>query len=430
MKRSKKSNNINIDPLVKLSPNGYKYAEDWREINDNLLKKANEKIIEIELQQSTDPSALIAAKAVKERLVGTKKYQKTDHAHEIVWCQFRNFVASYLNKIQPRLQEECPTPDDIIAFLTYSFRHKKVYLTFTVGGTDKKIRCKGNKIGSLQKYRAAFEWAFLKCGYDNLFLTNENIVNLYKMLSYKVVSKYGYQRKQAKFFNIWSDFDKIRNHCLQERGDLHGLRSWTMVLLMFALFLRRADITYLKVEGIGIPRHQVDNSLVLDEDGYPRYIRIWLSKSKGDGTGIGTAVKFELMRNYRDRKLCPVVALLDYLNFSGITSGYIFRNFQSGSSTRFRSDEPMSVHDVSEILSELFSSVFSHEHGFSTHSPRRTAAMFAAICRATDTEIKRAGRWSSNVFMEYVSAGRHTTLASVLGAAPEIQDRWTWFPIR
>jgi hypothetical protein len=250
------------------------------------------------------------------------------------------------------------------------------------------------------------------------------------MLSYKVVSKYGYQRKQAKFFNIWSDFDKIRNHCLQERGDLHGLRSWTMVLLMFALFLRRADITYLKVEGIGIPRHQVDNSLVLDEDGYPRYIRIWLSKSKGDGTGIGTAVKFELMRNYRDRKLCPVVALLDYLNFSGITSGYIFRNFQSGSSTRFRSDEPMSVHDVSEILSELFSSVFSHEHGFSTHSPRRTAAMFAAICGATDTEIKRAGRWSSNVFMEYVSAGRHTTLASVLGAAPEIQDRWTWFPIR
>jgi hypothetical protein len=90
----------------------------------------------------------------------------------------------------------------------------------------------------------------------------------------------------------------------------------------------------------------------------------------------------------------------------------------------------MSVHDVSEILSELFSSVFSHEHGFSTHSPRRTAAMFAAICGATDTEIKRAGRWSSNVFMEYVSAGRHTTLASVLGAAPEIQDRWTWFPIR
>ena len=90
----------------------------------------------------------------------------------------------------------------------------------------------------------------------------------------------------------------------------------------------------------------------------------------------------------------------------------------------------MSVSDVSDIISDVFSSVFTENHGYSTHSPRRTAAMFAAIWGASDTEIKLAGRWSSNVFMEYVSAGRHTTLAAIVGAAPAIQEHWLWFPIR
>ena len=428
--RKHKKKNIVVDPLVKCAPDGFKHAEDWQDINKGILMEANQKIMEAEKNQSVDPSSVIAAKAVKNRLVGTQKYQKTDHAHEKIWCLFRNFVALYLNRIQPRLQDEPPAPDDIISFLSYSFRHKKVSLTFTVNGESKKINCKGNKIGSLQKYRAAFEWAFLKCGYENLFVTNEHIVNVYKMLSDKVVSKYGYQRKQAKFFKIWADFDRIRKYCLEERGDLHGLRSWTMILLMFALFLRHADVTHLTVEGIGIPRHQIDDSLVLDEDGYPRYIRVWLSKSKGDGSGKSAPVKFELMRNYRDRTLCPVVALFDYLNLSGISSGYIFRNFQVGSTTKFRSEGAMSVSDVSDVINDVFSSVFTENHGYSTHSPRRTAAMFAAICGASDTEIKRAGRWSSDVFMEYVSAGRHTTLAAIVGAAPAIQERWLWFPIR
>jgi hypothetical protein len=198
---------------------------------------------------------------------------------------------------------------------------------------------------------------------------------------------------------------------------------------MFALFLRRADVTYLTVQCIGIPQSQIDGSLVLDEDGYPRYLRVWLPKSKGDGTQSTGGVTFELLRNYRDRKLCPVVAICDYLNLTGIREGYIFRNFENGSNSKFR-PEAMSVADISAALSDVFKNVFSANHGYTTHSPRRTAAMFAAICGASDTEIKRAGRWLSDVFMVYVAAGRHTTLAECVGAAQHIQDRWSWFPIR
>jgi hypothetical protein len=44
--------------------------------------QANQKNMEAEKNQPVDPSSVIAAKAVKDRLVGTQKYQKTDHALE------------------------------------------------------------------------------------------------------------------------------------------------------------------------------------------------------------------------------------------------------------------------------------------------------------------------------------------------------------
>jgi len=414
------------DPMVLTAISGHKTAADWQEINSRLSTAAERDLAAA--KESCDPAKVIVAQGKLKRIKGEKAYQKTDHSMELIWCAFREFVAVHLNNNQPALYEESPKVNDIVAFLNFNFRRKEVKLTLMVEGNPQKVNCKGNKISSLQKYRQAFEWAFLKCGYPNLF-EEKSVKEVYMELKEKVTGKYRYQPKQAKTFSVWGDFDKLREYCLKEKGDLYHLRSWTMILVMFSFFLRRADLTYLTVDCIGIPRSRINGNLDLDEDGYPRILRLWLPRSKGDGEAEKGGVKFQIMRNYRDRDMCPVVAILDWLNFSGIEDGFVFPNFQHGSNSKFRNDA-MSVDDISTMYSKLCLTLFGENHGYSTHSPRRTAAAFAAVCGATDAEIKRAGRWKSDTYMVYVEAGRAGSIMELVGLDLPPEDRWSWYPIR
>ena len=414
------------DNMIGTTDSGHKIAADWQEINLRLTAAAEKDLVAA--RASFDPAKTIVAQGKLQRIKGDKAYQKTDHNMELIWCAFREFVAVHLNKTQPALYNESPKVDDIVAFLNYNFRRKDVKLMLMVDGNPRKVNCKGNKISSLQKYRQAFEWAFVKCSYPNLF-EEKSVKEVYMELKGKVTGKYRYQPKQAKTFSVWSDFDKLREYCLKEKGDLYHVRSWTMILVMFSFFLRRADLTYLTVDCIGIPRSRIDGSLNLDEDGYPRILRLWLPKSKGDGEAEKGGVMFEIIRNYRDRDMCPVVALLDWLNFSGIKDGFVFPNFQHGSNSKFRNGA-MSVDDISTMYSKLCLTLFGENHGYSTHSPRRTAAAFAAVCGATDAEIKRAGRWKSDTYMVYVAAGRARSIMELVGLDHPPEDRWSWYPIR
>jgi hypothetical protein len=425
MRSSRKSDGLtSSDELVKFKQSGYKYAEDWQEINDESIQNAKQKLLEAKLLGNV--AEVIAAESVVEQAIGTRGWQKKDHEMELIWCSFREFSVTYLGKVQPKLAVQQPKVVDIIAYLNYNYRSSKVKLNFF---GNKKVRCKGNRIGSLHKCRQAFEWAFMKADYVNVFQNEKSLFDTFYDLSNKMSSKYGHESNQAGFFKVWDDFDRLREYCLETRNDLYGLRAWTMILLMFALFLRRADVTHLTVEGIGIPRSKIDGKPILDEDGYPRYLRLWLRKSKGDGSIQPGGVLFSLVRNYRDRKLCAVVALCDYLNLSGITEGQLFRNFEHGSKSKFKT-KGMSLNDVSNVCSATFQNVFGKKHGYSTHSPRRTAANFAAIYGVIDKLIKICGRWKSNVYMRYVEKGRHDTIDQVVGDVPKSQNRWSWVPCR
>ena len=142
-----------------------------------------------------------------------------------------------------------------------------------------------------------------------------------------VTQKYG----QARFFNLWGDFDKIRKHCLKDVNA--GVRAWTMCLTMFALFLRRRDVGFLRIDG-----------LMLDIPA------IWEFFCR-NGTTQDSGTLFQLMRDYIARTLCPGVALLDYINLTGIKYGTIFNQFIKGS---FRQSHlPMNPSDVSQVLSKV-----------------------------------------------------------------------------
>jgi len=430
-----------LDELVNYVAGGYKSSQDWQDLNYKLVHIEERKLVAA--KASKDTAEIIAANCTLQRHRGDPSWKKKDHEMELIWCSFREFSVKYLGKVQPKLAIQQPKVVDIIAYLNHNYRSSKVKLTFFGNKkvthkrssqknrglkTVRLVRCKGKGIQSLNKCRQAFEWAFMKANYENLFLVNPPLCDAFKQIIGRMGDS-GLEKKQSKCFDLWADIDRLREYCLDKRNDLYGLRAWTMILLMLALFLKRADVTHLTVEGIGIPRSKIDGKPILDEDGYPRYLRLWLRKSTGDGSAIPGAIKFGLMRNYRDRKLCAVVALCDYLNLTGITEGTIFRNFENGSRSKFKS-QAMSVDDVSTVCSEIYERVFGKNHRYTTHSPRLTAAKLAAMCGAEHHEIKRCGRWKSEIFLNYVESGKFDVVDGVVGAAENVAKRWAWFPFR
>lgn len=170
-----------------------------------------------------------------------------------------------------------------------------------------------------------------KAGHPNLFFGSEADVALQNCFDANVQKhkgKYAYQHKGAAYFELWDDFDRMKRKCY-EKETLLGIRNWTMVFLMFALLLRYFDNTNLQEE---IPKG--NGNMVLDKDGYPRFLYIFLPRSKGisfisagSGSNSAKGYLFQLMRNYKDRSLCPGVVLWNYLLVSGISSGPLFPQF-------------------------------------------------------------------------------------------------------
>jgi hypothetical protein len=114
---------------------------------------------------------------------------------------------------------------------------------------------------------------------------------------------------------------------------------------------------------------------------------------------------------------------------SEIRSGPVFPGMISAINYNQRG---LSASRVTKWLGNLCTDVFGPDHGFTTHSMRRTAARWAAISNATEAEIMRCGRWTSIVYGTYVEDGRaceENMLAMVTGD-DSLHKRWLFFPTR
>ena len=129
MRSSRKSDGLtSSDELVKFKQSGYKYAEDWQEINDESIQNAKQKLLEAKLLG--DVAEVIAAESVVEQAIGTRGWQKKDHEMELIWCSFREFSVTYLGKVQPKLAVQQPKVVDIIAYLNYNYRGRGYQFSF------------------------------------------------------------------------------------------------------------------------------------------------------------------------------------------------------------------------------------------------------------------------------------------------------------
>ncbi len=160
-----------------------------------------------------------------------------------------------------------------------------------------------------------------------------------------------------------------------------GVRDKALLLVGFAGGFRRSEIVGITVECI---EHTAEG------------IRILLTRSKTDQEGQGQYVGIKRSDN---PSTCPVRALNDWLETSGIKSGPVFRRVDRHSNV----STPMTSQSVALIVKRAAESAGLDAAKYSGHSLRAGLVTQAALSGATETNIMRQTRHKkTDTVREYV----------------------------
>ena len=154
---------------------------------------------------------------------------------------------------------------------------------------------------------------------------------------------------------------------------LKGVRDKALLLIGFAGALRRSELAALTVEDV----QRQEQGICLE-----------IRRSKTDQEGEGDCVPI-LYGN--DQETCPIIALDEWLEMSGLTEGALFRSI-----TRWGKlgEQGISHDGILKTVKEHVERAGYDPLTHGAHSLRAGAATTAANNDASDAEIARLGRWS------------------------------------
>lgn len=232
--------------------------------------------------------------------------------------------------------------------------------------------------------------------------------------------------------------------------DLDKLMRWSMLLISINIFARASEMTEYcpLVEDIVYPSDAGDWC----SDGLPRYMKIklkwWKSRKKLQ------PVEYIIWRNFLDSKYCPMLNLVLWLRASDIKQGPIYAKLRGPANYRecvqaasyvikrrgcinynvWVDDNGQEVNITYETWSDICRMFFigAGVPDATTHSIRKSAAVWAARCGAEDYQIREAGRWNSgDTYMIYVKSGK--SIASLAasrndGSVDIIRKIWVFHP--
>lgn len=162
--------------------------------------------------------------------------------------------------------------------------------------------------------------------------------------------------------------------------DLKGQRDRAMILLGFAGFLRRSELCGLKLEYINF----VDSGLI-----------ITLPQAK---TGANQEIAIEAGAF---PVFCPVGNLKKWIDQSGITAGYLFPYIDKGGKMQ-NPEKPITTAGFVKMLKGYCKKIGINPDEIGGHSLRAGGATQASLNNASETGIKKHGRWKSDVYQEYI----------------------------
>jgi integrase len=180
--------------------------------------------------------------------------------------------------------------------------------------------------------------------------------------------------------------EQLRKMIVGGQWSLGAVRDRALLLLGFAAALRRSELVAADVE-----------HLTWDADG----LVLFLPRTKVDRTGAGRSVGIPFGS---DRVTCPVRAVRDWLDVSGITPGAIFRGVRKGGRL---TEHRLTGRDVARIVQRAARQAGLDLDRLSGHSLRSGLVTTAAKAgKRPDVIAEQTGHRSIATLMSYIRGAR------------------------
>lgn len=168
---------------------------------------------------------------------------------------------------------------------------------------------------------------------------------------------------------------------------------WAACCLCYFAFLRVGEMTVPSDSAFNPRDHLCVADVAVDDKKRPTLMRVTIKQSKTDPFRKG--VSLFLGRTASD--LCPVAAMVSYLQQRGTSAGPLFRFEDGRHLTRGR---------LVEALRAGLKEAGIDDSKYCSHSFRIGAATAAAKAGIEDSVIKTLGRWESVAYLQYVKIPR------------------------
>jgi hypothetical protein len=168
---------------------------------------------------------------------------------------------------------------------------------------------------------------------------------------------------------------------------------WAVACTCFFGFLRSGEATVPTLTGYDPGVHLSITDVAIDSREAPSMVSLRIKASKTDPFRAGVTIHL----GRTDRDLCPVAALLSYIEVRGLQPGPLFI---------WRNGRPLTRQVLVIGIRDALSSVGINPAPHSGHSFRIGAATSAAAAGIEDAVIKILGRWSSSAYLAYVRIQR------------------------
>jgi hypothetical protein len=174
---------------------------------------------------------------------------------------------------------------------------------------------------------------------------------------------------------------------------------WAIAATAFFGFFRLGELLPTSLSAFHPAKSLAWGDVAVDNQAKPTMIQLHLKTSKCDQYGSGS----DIVVGRTGNSLCPVTALMQYIDLRGNQAGPFFLDASHAVITKQRF--------VTRIR-ELLNSIGLPQHQYAGHSFRIGAATTAAAEGIEDSTIQTLGRWHSAAFLQYIRTPQ-TRLAAI-----------------
>ena len=164
---------------------------------------------------------------------------------------------------------------------------------------------------------------------------------------------------------------------------------WAACCLCFFAFLRAGELTVPSDSAYDSSVHLSVGDIAVDDSRRPSFLRITIKQSKTDPFRKGV----DLFVGRTGSDLCPVAAVLDFLQVRGMSPGPLFL---------FEDGRPLTRQRFVVLVRDALRKARIDQSKYCGHSFRIGAATTAAAKGMEDCIIKILGRWESLAYLQYV----------------------------